>query len=50
MHNLRQTEHIINERRILYSINSKFFVNLRETFQSERNLYLIRIVFLKNVT
>ena len=41
MHRLKQTDHVKNERRILYSLKSKFTVNLIETFCTKSDLYLV---------
>lgn len=41
MKRLKQTDHVRNERRILYALDCKFCVKLIETFQTSKELHLV---------
>ena len=38
---LKQTDHILNEKNILANAQHPFIVNLEESFQDDKNLYLV---------
>ena len=38
---LKQTDHILNEKNILANAQHPFIVGLEESFQDEKNLYLV---------